>query len=69
MKQRECSLQLDEATDDSRDAQLIYYVRVVDFSKHNFVEKLLFCQRNELGCRGVDLFNKIDSFISTNNLD
>ena len=69
MKKREFSLQSDEATDSSQDAHLICYVRFVDFSEHNLVEELLFCKPIELGCRGIDLFNIIDNFISTNNLD
>ena len=69
MKQREFGLQLDEATDGSRDAHLICYVRFVDFSEQNLVEELLFCKPIELGCRGIDLFSIIDNFISTNNLD
>ena len=35
-KQREFSLQLDEATDGSRDAHLICYVRFVDFSEQTW---------------------------------
>ena len=69
MKQREFGLQLDEATDGSRDAHLICYVRFVDFSLHSLVEELLLCKPIEIGCRGIDLFNIIDNFISTNNLD
>ena len=69
MKEREFSLQLDEATDNSRDAHLICYVRFVDFSEQNLVEELLFCKPIERGCRGIDLFNIIDNFISKNNLD
>ena len=69
MKEREFSLQLDEATDNSRDAHLICYARLVDFSEQNLVEELLFCKPIELGCRGIDLFNIIDNFISKNNLD
>ena len=69
MKEREFNLQLDKATDSSQDAHLICYVRFVDFSEHNLVEELLFCKPIELGCRGIDLFNIIDNFISTNNLD
>ena len=69
MKQREFSQQLDEVTDGSRDAHLICYVCFVDFSEHNLVEELLFCKPIELGCRGIDLFNIIDNFISRNNLD
>ena len=69
MKQREFGLQLDEATDGSRDAHLFCYVRFIDFSLHSLVEELLFCKPIEVGCRGIDLFNIIDNFISTNNLD
>ena len=69
MKQREFGLQLDEATDGSRDTHLICYVRFVDFSLHSLVEELLFCKPIEVGCQGIDLFNIIDNFISTNNLD
>ena len=69
MKQQEFGLQLDEATDGSRDAHLICYVHFVDFSLHSLVEELLFCKPIEVDCRGIDLFNIIDNFISTNNLD
>ena len=69
MKQREFGLQLDAAADGSRDAHLICYVRFVDFSLHSLVEELLFCKPIEVNCRGIDLFNIIDNFISTNNLD
>ena len=69
MKQREFGLRLNEATDGSRDAHLICYVGFIDFSIQKLVEELLFCKPIELGCRGIDLFNIIDNFISTNNLD
>ena len=69
MKQREFSLQLDEAIDGSRDAHQICYVRFVDFSEHNLVEELLLCKPIKLGCREMDLFNIIDNFIFTNYLD
>ena len=69
MKQREFSLQLDEATDGSRDVHLICYVLFVDFSNLKLVEELLFCKPIKLGCRGIDLFNIINNFISTNHLD
>ena len=69
MKEREFSLQLDEATDNSRNAHLICYALFVDFSEQNLVEELLFCKPIELGCRGIDLFNITDNFISKNNLD
>ena len=66
---REFSQQLDEATEGSRDAHLICYVCFVDFSDHNLVEELLFCKPFELGCRGIYLFNIINDFFSTNNLN
>ena len=69
MKQREFGLQLDEATDGGRNAHMICYVRFVDFSNQKLVEELLFCKPIELGCRGIDLLDIIDNFISTNNLD
>ena len=69
MKPREFTQQLDEATEGSRDAHLIYYVCFVDFSDHNLVEELLFCKPFELGCREIYLFNIIDYFFSTNNLN
>ena len=40
VKEREFSLQVDEATDNSRDAHLICYIRFVDFSKQH--EGLIF---------------------------
>ena len=69
LKLREFGLQLDEATDGSRDEHLICCVRFVDFSNQKLVEELLFCKPIEPGCRGIDLFNIIDNFILTNNLD
>ena len=63
MKQRDFGLQLDEATDDSRDAHLNCYARFVDFSKQNLEEELIFCKPIELRRRGIDLFNLIDNFI------
>ena len=69
MKERKLSLQLDEATENSRDAHLICYVRFADFSKQNLVEGLLFCKPIELGCRRIDLFNIIDFFFFKNDLD
>ena len=50
-------------------AVLIYYVLFVDFLNQKLVEELLFCKPIEHGCREIDLFNIIDNFISTNNLD
>ena len=50
-------------------AVLIYYVRFVDFSNQKLVEELLFCKPIELGRREIYLFDIINNFISTNNLD
>ena len=47
MKQQEFGLQLDKATDGSRDAHLIN-VQFVDFSNQKLVEELLFCKPIEL---------------------
>ena len=69
MKHRVVGLQLDEATDGSRNVHLICYVRFFNFSEQRLVEGLLFCKSIKLECQGIDLFNKIDSFILTNNLD
>ena len=69
IKQRDCGVQLDEATDGSQDANLICYIWIVSFSKQNLMEELLFCKPIELGCREIDLFNIIDNFILTNDLD
>ena len=68
IKNGEFSLQLDETTDNSRDAQIICYVRFVDFSEQNFVVELLFCKPTELGCRGIDFFNIIDNFFRKTNV-
>ena len=68
MKQEEFCLQLHEATDGSRDANVICYLRFVDFSEQRIVEELLFCKSIKLGCREIDIFNMID-YISTNYLD
>ena len=69
MKQREFGLQLDETTEGSRDAHLVFYVCFSYFSEQRIVEELLFCKPIKLRCRGIDLFNTIDNFISTNNLE
>ena len=68
MNQQEFDLQLHEATDGSQDAHLICYVWFVDFS-YQKLKELLFCKPIKLGCQGIDLFNIINNFILTNNLD
>ena len=69
MKQQVFDLQLGEATNGSKNGHLIRFVRFVDFFERSIVEELLFCQPIELGCQRNDLFNIIDNFILTNNLD
>ena len=56
-------------TEGNRDARHISYIQLVDFSKQNLVEELLFYKPIELGCQGIDLLNIIDNLISTKILD
>ena len=53
-------LQLDESTDVSSCAQRMVYVRYI----HNcdFKEELLFCRPLDSQTRGMDIFNKVDTF-------
>ena len=55
-----CVLQLDESTDVSSCAQLMVFVRYI----HNcdFKEELLFCRPIDSQIRGIDVFNKVDTF-------
>ena len=52
--------QLDESTDVSSCAQLMIYVRYIHNS--NFKEDFLFCQPLDSQTRGIDVFNKVDTF-------
>ncbi|KAI6649935.1 protein ZBED8-like [Oopsacas minuta] len=53
-------LQLDEPTDVSSCAQLMIYVRYIHDS--NFKEEFLFCRPLDSQTRGIDVFNKVDTF-------
>jgi len=68
IKHQEFHLQLDKATDTSRDAHLICFVGFANFTKQKLVDELLFCKPIELGYGGIDLFPTTDNFVSTNNL-
>ncbi|XP_046145958.1 SCAN domain-containing protein 3-like [Osmia bicornis bicornis] len=63
----EFGLQLDEATDNNKDAHLICYVRFID--GNNITEDLLFCKSITAGAKAQDLFEIFDTFISENNLN
>ena len=63
----EFGLQLDEATDNNKDAHLICYVRFID--GNNIKEDLLFCKNITAGAKAQDLFEILDTFISENNLN
>ncbi|KAI6659872.1 zinc finger BED domain-containing protein 5-like [Oopsacas minuta] len=60
-------LQLDESTDVSSCAQLMIYVRYIHDS--NFKEEFLFCQSLDSQTRGIDVFNKVDTFFVKEGLD
>ena len=60
-------LQLNESTDVSSCAQLMVYVRYI----HNcdFKEELLFCRPLDSQTRGIDVFNKVDTFFACEGID
>ena len=60
------SLQLDEFTDVSDDAQLLVYVRYQ--GKSDIEENFLFCKRLETTTTGEDLFKLVDNFIKEEGL-
>ncbi|XP_042213300.1 protein FAM200A-like [Homarus americanus] len=60
------SLQLDESTDVSDDAQLLVYARYQ--GKSDMEENFLFCKRLETTTTGEDLFKLVDNFIKEENL-
>jgi hypothetical protein len=68
LKYKHFSIQLDEATDNNDDADLIYYVRFID-GEDNIIEDLLFCKSITAGSKAVDLFEVIDSFMDENSID
>ena len=54
-------LQLDESTDVASCAQLLVFVRYIN--KLDFKEEFLFCEQLDLQTRGIDIYNKVSSFI------
>ena len=57
----EYSLQIDESTDVSDDAQLLVYVRYL--GENTLEEEFLFCRALETTTRGEDIFALVDSFM------
>lgn len=66
IKNKVFGLQLDEATDNNEDAQLIRYMSFIDGDE--MIEELLFC-KSITSAKSQNLFEIIDNFISGNNLD
>ena len=64
-KGREFSLQIDESTDISDDAQLLVYVRYL--GENTLEEEFLFCKALETTMRGEDMFS--DSFMNKEGLE
>lgn len=60
-------MQLDEATDNNKDAHLICYVRFID--GNDMIEDLLFCKNITASAKAQDLFKILDNFMSKNILD
>lgn len=67
LKGSEYGLQLDEATDNNKDAHLICYVRFLD--GNSIVEDLLFCKSITGSTKAQDLFEILNIFMVENNLD
>ena len=65
IKGKEFGLQLDEATDNNKDAHFICYVRFAD--DNDIVEDLLFCKSITASSKAEDLFEILDTFIIENN--
>ncbi|XP_067131393.1 zinc finger BED domain-containing protein 5-like [Centruroides vittatus] len=63
----EFGLQLDEATDNNKDAHLICYVRFLD--GNSIVEDLLFCKSITGSTKAQDLFEILNIFMVENNLE
>ncbi|XP_067120060.1 zinc finger BED domain-containing protein 5-like [Centruroides vittatus] len=67
LKGSEFGLQLDEATDNNKDAHLICYVRFLD--GNSIVEDLLFCKSITGSTKAQDLFEILNIFMVENNLE
>jgi hypothetical protein len=60
------SLQLDETTDIGNDAQLMVFIRYR--TSDNYVEQFLFCRPLTTNTTGHEIFKKVDSFFTENQL-
>ncbi|XP_067121346.1 zinc finger BED domain-containing protein 5-like, partial [Centruroides vittatus] len=67
LKESEFRSQLDEATDNNKDAHLICYVRFLD--GNSIVEDLLFCKSITGSTKAQDLFEILNIFMDENNLE
>lgn len=67
IRDSEFGLQLDEATDNNKDAHLICYIRYVD--SKSIAEELLFCKNITAGAKAQDLFHILNSFMLENNIN
>ncbi|XP_076372831.1 protein FAM200A-like [Tachypleus tridentatus] len=67
MKEKEFELQLDEATDNNKDAHLICYIRFVDDDK--IAKDLLICKSITANTKTQVLLLILDTFMCENNLD
>jgi hypothetical protein len=61
------AIQIDEATDGTKDAHLITYVRYV--GEDNIKEDLVLCKEIRETSKAEELFNNIDSYMTTNLLE
>jgi hypothetical protein len=60
------SLQVDESTDITKDAELLAYIRYADGTR--FQEEMLFCQKLSDHVTGESVFKKIDSFFREHDI-
>ncbi|XP_046688548.1 zinc finger MYM-type protein 6-like [Homalodisca vitripennis] len=67
LRGKEFGIQLDEATDSHKDANLICYVRYVN--ENQLIEDLLFCKEIEGGTSGKELFDIVNNFMAENDIN
>ncbi|XP_046686424.1 protein FAM200A-like [Homalodisca vitripennis] len=67
LRRKEFGIQLDEATDSHKDANLICYVRYVN--ENQLIEDLLFCKEIEGGTSGKELFDIVNNFMAENDIN
>ncbi|KAL4148669.1 hypothetical protein QTP88_002841 [Uroleucon formosanum] len=66
LRNKNFAIQLDEATDNNKDAYLICYVRFMDGV--DIIEELLFCKFILSGTKAKDLFDITNNFMDHNNI-